>query len=147
SPERERRPRDAEAVAQHVADYQVTVQERLRQAELERVAAETRAKEEQARAVVEQERACEATARAKAERRAQRRTLALAAAVMVVVVGGGSAAWWKHSKQEQADREASEALERGRDRLEEGWGKNDVAMIKEALAEGDRAVAIAQNGG
>ncbi|MHB1424757.1 MAG: tetratricopeptide repeat protein, partial [Gemmataceae bacterium] len=67
SPERDGRPRDASVVAERVKDYQAAVQERLRQAELERVAAETRAKEEQARAVVEQERAREALARAAAE--------------------------------------------------------------------------------
>jgi serine/threonine-protein kinase len=41
NPDRESRPRDATAVAKRVAEYQVEVQERLRRAELERVAAET----------------------------------------------------------------------------------------------------------
>jgi serine/threonine protein kinase len=54
--EREGRPRDAGAVAKRVQEYQAAVQERLRQAELERVAAQTRAREEQARAFVENER-------------------------------------------------------------------------------------------
>jgi tetratricopeptide (TPR) repeat protein len=88
SPEVAGRPRDAEVVAKRVADYQAAVQERLRQAELERVAAQTRAREEQARAVVEQERAQEALARAAAERRARRRTRYLAGALLVLLVGG-----------------------------------------------------------
>jgi tetratricopeptide (TPR) repeat protein len=133
----------------------------LQRAELERVAAETRAREEQARALVEQERtrealarvaaeterAREAQARAKAERRAKRRTLALALTVMVLLVGGGGAFWWKHVKQEQVNHETLVALERGRKRLDEGWQKNDVPKLTEALAEAERAADIARNGG
>jgi serine/threonine protein kinase len=88
APEREGRLRHAGIVAQRVADYQAEVQERLRQAELERVAAETRAREEQARAAVEQERTREALARAAAERRARQRTRAFAGAMLVLLVGG-----------------------------------------------------------
>jgi serine/threonine protein kinase/Flp pilus assembly protein TadD len=161
SPKREDRPRDADAVAERVKSYQAEVQERLRRAELERVAAETRAREEQARALVEQERtrealarvaaeterAREAQARAKAERRAKRRTLALVLTVMVLLVGGGGAFWWKHVKQEQVNHETLAALERGRERLDEGWQKNDVPKLTEALAEAERAADIARNGG
>ncbi|MHB1426482.1 MAG: tetratricopeptide repeat protein, partial [Gemmataceae bacterium] len=147
SPERDGRPRDASVVAERVKDYQAAVQERLRQAELERVAAETRAREEQARALVERERAREALARVKAERRARRRTLALAAAVVVFLVSVGGAWWWKLLKQDQADREALSGLERGRERLEEGWRTNNVPKLTEAIAEAERAAAIARNGG
>jgi serine/threonine-protein kinase len=147
SPHREDRPRDAAVVAKRVAEYQAEVQERLRQAELQRVAAETRAREEQARAIVEQERTREVLARIKAERRARRQALALAAALMVLIVGGGGVVWWKHIKQAQADSEALAALERGRIRLEEGWRTNDVPKLSEAIGEVERAAAIARNGG
>ncbi len=90
SPNREERPRDAAVVAKRVAAYQAEVQERLWRAELERVAAETRAREEQARAVLEQERTREALARVAAEQRATRWLLVLAAAVVVVVLVGGA---------------------------------------------------------
>jgi tetratricopeptide (TPR) repeat protein len=86
--EREGRPRDAGVVAERLAAYQAEVQERLRRAELERVAAEMRAREEQARALVEEERTREALARVAAERRARRRLLGLAAAVVVFVLAG-----------------------------------------------------------
>jgi hypothetical protein len=49
SPSREDRPRDADAVAKRLADYQAEVQERLRRAELERAQAEVRVREERKR--------------------------------------------------------------------------------------------------
>ena len=58
---REGCPRIAAVVADVLAAYETAVQERLRQAELERVAAERDAEEQ--RAVVEQERTREAPAR------------------------------------------------------------------------------------
>jgi serine/threonine-protein kinase len=108
--EREGRPRDAGAVAKHVADYQAEVQERLRRAELERVAAETRARGEQARAAVEHERTREALGRVVAERRAKRRTLALAAALMLLVVGVAGGIEWQQWKQERIDQSVYNAL-------------------------------------
>jgi len=75
---REDRPRDAEQVAQRVAAYQTEMQERLRRAELECVAAEARAQEEKART--------------KAEQRARRRLralLAMSLAVLALAIGGG----------------------------------------------------------
>ena len=110
SSEREGRPRNAGVLAERVATHQVEVQERLRQAELERVAAEARAREEQARAVVEQERTEEALARVQAERRARRRTLALAAVVLLLLMGGGAGLWWQQYQREQADKTVSNAL-------------------------------------
>jgi serine/threonine-protein kinase len=69
------RPRDAGEVARAVTAYQTSVQERLRQAEVERAAAQ---------------------AKARAERRARRWTLATAAAVLaVVLLGGGAWLWWQ----------------------------------------------------
>src|SRR5207253_6174979 len=66
------RPRDASAVARAVEAYLTGVEERARQAELERAAAE---------------------ARAVAERRSRRLTLGLGACVVLVVVAGGRGAW------------------------------------------------------
>ncbi len=121
APEREGRPRDAEEVSQRVTAYQAEVQERLWRTELERVAAEAQAREEQARAILEQERTREALARVEAERRARRRALALAAAIFVLFIGGGAGAWWTQqvraavqARQDQADREALAGLNRAR---------------------------------
>ncbi len=151
---REDRPRDAAVVAKRVAEYQAEVQERLRQAELERVAAETRSREEQARAIVEQERTREALARVKAERRARQRTLALAAAILVLLASGGAGAWWVQQvraaaqvRQNQTDREALAAVERARERLEEGWRLHDLTKLAEAKTEAERAADIARSGG
>jgi tetratricopeptide (TPR) repeat protein len=74
--ERTARPPDAGAVARDVTAYLTSAQERLRQAQLERTAAEARAEEAQAKA--------------RAERRARRLTLALAAALFL---GIGVSAW------------------------------------------------------
>jgi serine/threonine-protein kinase len=78
--ERERRPRDAGAVAGRLATYLTGVRERLRQAELERAAAEARTEE--------------ARAKVRAERRARRLILALAASALAVVLLSGGWAWW-----------------------------------------------------
>jgi tetratricopeptide (TPR) repeat protein len=94
---REDRPRNAGVVAKRVGEYQAEVQERLRRAELERVAAEARTAEEQARTR-------EALARVAAERRARQRLLALAAAVLLLVGGGVAGFWWQRWKQERADQ-------------------------------------------
>jgi tetratricopeptide (TPR) repeat protein/tRNA A-37 threonylcarbamoyl transferase component Bud32 len=114
SPQREGRPRDAGVLAERLKNYQAEVQERLRQAELERVEAQTRAREEQARALVEKERTREALARVAAERRAQRRTRALAAAVLLFVLGGTGGLWWQQRQQTQRrdrmERNVSQAV-------------------------------------
>ena len=71
----EERPRDAGETAAAVTEYERSVAERLRRAELERAAAE---------------------AKAGSERKRRRATLALAAAVLaLVLVGGGVAARWQ----------------------------------------------------
>ncbi len=140
------RPRHAGRVAERVAAYEAAVQERLRRAELERVAAE-------ARAVVETERAREAQARVKAERRAKQRTLALAAAVLILVAVGVAAAWRMQkerddaqARQDKTDRETLAALQHGRERLDEGWRLHDLAMLREAQAEAVRSADIARGG-
>jgi tetratricopeptide (TPR) repeat protein len=75
--ERSDRPADAGAVARDVTAYLASAQERLRQAQVERAAAEARA--------------AEAGARVKAERRARRLTVALSAALLA----GTSVASWQ----------------------------------------------------
>jgi serine/threonine-protein kinase len=94
--EREQRPADAGALAARVTAYRAGVQERLRQAEVERAAAEARAQEAQART--------------RAERRARRLTLGLAASVVLTLaLGGGGYAWLRN---QQLQREADEANRR-----------------------------------
>jgi tRNA A-37 threonylcarbamoyl transferase component Bud32 len=95
------RPPDAGAVASDLRAWFASTQERLRQAQLDRAAAEARAQEAQAKA--------------KAERRARRLFLALAAALLA----GGAVAVWQaivadHAKQAalnaaEAEKEAKEA--------------------------------------
>jgi eukaryotic-like serine/threonine-protein kinase len=88
APERERRPRDAGAVAARLAAYLAGVQERLRQAELEWAAAEARR--------------AEAEAKAKAERRARRLAGGLIAVALLVALGAGGAwLWWDRRRAEE----------------------------------------------
>jgi serine/threonine-protein kinase len=109
-PQVEDRPRNAAVVAEHVTAYLVGVQERLRQAEVERAAAQAREEEARARA--------EAEAQAlRAERRARQRTLALAASLLLLLSGVGAAGWWYQQqlaaqtlRQEQATGEVKGAL-------------------------------------
>jgi tetratricopeptide (TPR) repeat protein len=136
---REDRPRDAGAVAERVADYHLEVQERLRQAELKRVEAETRAREEQARALVELE-------RAKAERRAKTRMLALVLTMAAFLVLGIFTSWWIISEREaraeeliarrlaeEKNREASRYWRRGRDLYEKDLFKEAIVEFREAI--------------
>jgi serine/threonine-protein kinase len=84
------RPRDAGAVARALMAHLNSVQERLRQAEMERAAAQ---------------------ARAKAERKARRWTVIAAAAVLAVVsLGGGAALWW-FQQVEVAKRQVTSLLD------------------------------------
>jgi serine/threonine-protein kinase len=86
APQKQDRPRDADQVARRVADYQAGVQKRLKQAELDRAAAEVKAGE---------------------ERKRRRLTAALAAAVLALVAGGSlSGLYWQ---QQVAARTLQEA--------------------------------------
>ena len=79
--EREDRPRRAGVVAERITAHLTGVQERLRKAELARVAAETRAEEERSR---------------------RRLTVALAASILALfMLGGGVAAWQIQQRQVQ----------------------------------------------
>jgi serine/threonine-protein kinase len=86
APERDHRPRDGGEVAQAVATYRAGVEERLRQTEMERVAAE---------------------ARATAERRARRLTAGLAAAVIgLVAVAAGAGLWLQRQAAQRREEVA-----------------------------------------
>jgi tetratricopeptide (TPR) repeat protein len=108
APDREGRPRDAGVVAERLTAYLAAVQERLRQAELDKVAAQARAEE--------------ALITAQAERRARRLTVGLAAAVLAVVASLTVGGLWLQRQQAEEARQAA-AL------------RQDVAA---ALAQADR---------
>src|SRR5262245_22877757 len=87
--ERADRPRDAGVVAARVAAYLVGVQQRLRQAELERAAAEARARE---------------------ERKRRRVSLALVAAVVVVLLLGTTSLVYRQQQRQRAREQAEAGL-------------------------------------
>jgi serine/threonine-protein kinase len=97
APERERRPRDAAAVAERLSAYLAEVQERLRRAEVEKASAQARAEEAQATV--------------RAERRARRLTVGLAIAVLAVLVSLAVGGLWLQWQQAEEVRQA-EALRR-----------------------------------
>ena len=74
APDRENRPAHAGVVAEAVARYQTALQERMKQAEIDKAAA--------------------LRSRYDEERKRRRVSLALAAALLVLIVGGGSGALW-----------------------------------------------------
>ncbi|HEV8061631.1 MAG TPA: protein kinase [Gemmataceae bacterium] len=93
SPERDARPRDAGVVATTVAGYLVGVEERARQAELERAAAEARA----------------------AEQRKRRRVQFVLAATVFVLLGlVGYGLWWRQRVEARAADEALRQADRNR---------------------------------
>ena len=87
APRPQDRPGDAGEVSASVTKYLETVQQRLKETEIERAEAQTRAEEEQKRREVEQAKAC-------AERQKRRVTLALAASLLLLAAGAGLASWW-----------------------------------------------------
>jgi tetratricopeptide (TPR) repeat protein len=124
----DRRPRDADVVAQRVAAYQRGVQERLRQAEQERAAAQARAVE---------------------ERKRRRLAIVLAAVVVLLLLAGGGGAWLlqqQRTRQHAAAEKTMQAVEQARALLELGWQTNDLATLKAAQVEANRALEIAHSG-
>src|SRR5262249_27969084 len=89
APRRGDRPRNAAVVAARVASHRLGVQERLRQAELERARAEVQAHE---------------------ERKRRRLAVALTATVLLLVVAGSAGLWWRQHRQAATDRGVTEAL-------------------------------------
>jgi serine/threonine-protein kinase len=137
------RPRDARQVALAMTRYEHSVAERLRQAELERAAAEARtgeeartrqmaeAKAEEARKHAEAEAHARQLAEGKAreERKRRRLTLALAAAVLALLMVGGTGASWWLIERGAAEREVLTALEEAaKDSREGRWSDARVTL-------------------
>jgi tetratricopeptide (TPR) repeat protein len=143
---KEDRPRDAAEVAAALGRYLAGVQERLRQAERQRTAAEARADE--------------AVKKAVAERRARRLLLGLAAAVVGGMLASGTVVWLvkqqhetkvqadleQRARQMQADRDALGVLNRAGELLADSWKVQDEAKLALVKAEADRAVDLAAGG-
>jgi hypothetical protein len=79
--DRDRRPRDAQALAERVTAYRSGVQERLRRAELERAAAQAKAQE---------------------ARKRQRLTVLLSVTGLLLLAVGGLVAWLVYQQQAAA---------------------------------------------
>jgi eukaryotic-like serine/threonine-protein kinase len=132
------RPRHAGEVAERIGLYHVRVQDRLRNAEIERA-------EEKARAE-------EATKRAAVERDRSRLTLALAASIVgFTVLGGGGWAYFasqKAARQAATERVVSEAVDKAT--LLRGQAKSapvgDLSKWAEALASVEQARASLKAG-
>jgi hypothetical protein len=127
------RPRDAAAVAAAVAAYRAGVEQRLRQAEVARAAAEVKARE---------------------ERKRRRVLLGLAAAVLLLVLtGGGAACLWQQqraaaaARRRQADGETALVLDRGRALLASGLQTRDLDRLAEAKAEAEDGGAAGRGAG
>ena len=98
APKPEDRPRDAGVVAQELTAYLASVEQRRRAAELERAAAEVRARE---------------------ERKRRRLTVALAAAVLLVVTAGGGG--WLVRAREARQTETARAVSVVLGKAEQLW--------------------------
>jgi serine/threonine-protein kinase len=116
APEPADRLRHASELAQAVEAYQAQVQERLRQAELERSQALVKAAE---------------------ERKRRRLALALAAAVVLLLaVGGAAGLWVQHQETERARAQAA--------RLAQAEAETRLALT-EAATLGERALTLIDN--
>jgi serine/threonine-protein kinase len=107
------RPRDAGEVAEAMTAYQAAVQERLRQAELERAAAQ---------------------ARARAERQARRRTVVAAGAVLALVLLGGGGWWWWHQRAAAATESITVLLDQADLLRDQGRWPEALAVARQADA-------------
>jgi Flp pilus assembly protein TadD len=125
---------DAAAVAQEVAAYQSGVQERLRQAELRRAAAEVEAR---------------------AERKRRRLQLVLVGAVLALVLGVGFVIWRDQqqlaaarAKQHDADQAARAELDRARKALQQAQAQplKEFAKYDEARTAARAAGEVARGG-
>jgi serine/threonine-protein kinase len=79
---------------------------------------------------------------------------ALVATVTLLVVAGAVGAWLLYQQesaalthQAQTNQEVCRAVEQGRSLMQEGWRTADLAKLREARTEGNRAVDIARSGG
>ncbi len=86
APDKDQRPAQAGVVAETIANYQRSVQERLRQAEIEEAASQAKAAE---------------------ERKRRKITLGLAlVALLFVLTGSGAGLWYYHDRADRASKEA-----------------------------------------
>jgi tetratricopeptide (TPR) repeat protein len=132
----DQRPRDGREVAARVAAYRAGVEQRLRQAEIDRARAEVERVAAQQKVLLERKR-----------RRVQ---LGLAAAVLLLVLSGGTVAWLlqqQDARRRQAAQEVSLRLEHARELLGTGRKGPDLDILAEAKAEADRAVDVARTAG
>jgi Flp pilus assembly protein TadD/serine/threonine protein kinase len=113
--DRRDRPADAGATARALTAYLVHVQERLRQAELERKAAEVRAAE---------------------ERKRRRVAFRLGSVIALLIMALGMAGWWADRSATQARSEREEQHLRARQAAESLFEQADLAL---AAGKGDRA--------
>jgi serine/threonine-protein kinase len=107
------RPRDAGEVARAVTAHLASVQERLRRAELERAAAQ---------------------ARARAERQARRRTVVAAVAALALLALGGGGWWWWHQRAAAATRAVEVLLDQVDPLMREGQWPAALAVARQADA-------------
>jgi serine/threonine-protein kinase len=137
---REDRPRGAGSVAERVAAHMAGVQERIRQAELARVAADARAEEQAQRRALADELARQAEARADEERRRRRLTAALAASVIATMLAAaGGWAWVGQQWRQQAQR-VDLALNEAELRRDEADRARDDPARWQAALDAARAV-------
>jgi tetratricopeptide (TPR) repeat protein len=139
----ENRPANGAVVAQAVAAYQAELEQRLRQAEIDRAAEQARADGERSRRKAEE-------GRAQAERKRRRLALALAAAFVVLIAGGSAAALWYQAdrvqratelalQSETLNNEVGLALTEVSDRRRELHGiLGDPQKVHELLSDIDR---------
>jgi serine/threonine-protein kinase len=81
-------------------------------------------------------------------------TAGMLAAGVLLVAAGAVGAWLLYqqradarARQAETDREVCRVLEPARGLLEEGWRDADLAQVKQARSEADRAADIARTGG
>jgi len=146
---RQQRPRHAGEVAKAVTAHLSGVQERARQAELDRVEAEARAQEEIKRTVLADQVTREADARTTSERRRRWVTVGLAASVLALAgLAGGT---WLSREQSSVQRRAVvvQALDEARTHQGAARSANadGLARLAEAMAAVERAEGLLAQGG
>ena len=114
------RPRNAGEVARATADYLTGVQERLKQAELGKAAADARVEAEAKQRQAEQ-------AKTAIERQRRKLAVALAAAAVVFVVLAGGA--WTFWTSEQAERKLEQAQHLAQEQTKQDLARQNITMV------------------
>jgi tetratricopeptide (TPR) repeat protein len=125
--EREQRPRHAGVVAERLADYQETVRERLRRAEVERAQAEVKMLEE-----------CK-----------RRRLAVVLGLIALLLLSGGTAVWWQWQRHRaEVDKTVLASLAEARLLREQARSNPMTATAYEkAVAEARKAAEVARTSG